>query len=76
MLVDCGGQGEKMAAWQNAQVASSWTGGGSDSRGALMVGLVTGWTAAGGSTPAATPTARGSARRSSRNTRPGRTQER
>jgi hypothetical protein len=76
MLAGWGGQGEKMAAWQNAQVASSWTGGGSDSRGALIVGPVTGWTASGGSAPAATPTARGSARRSSRNTLPSRTQER
>jgi hypothetical protein len=72
MLVGCGAQGEKMAAWQNAQVASLWTGGGSDSRGALMVETVAFWTAPGGSAPAATPTARGRASRSSRIRRPGR----
>jgi hypothetical protein len=33
-----GAQGGKMAAWQKAQVASSCTGTGSDSRGALMTG--------------------------------------
>ena len=34
-----GAHGGKMAAWQKAQVASLWTGAGSDSRGALMLGV-------------------------------------
>jgi len=37
MATGCGAQGGKIAAWQNAQVASLCTGWGSDSRGALMV---------------------------------------
>src|SRR6476660_10307680 len=70
MLVGCGAQGENMAAWQNAQVASLWTGGGRDSRGGLMVGPDANRATAGGSAPAATPTTNGRASRSSRSRRP------
>jgi hypothetical protein len=61
-----------MAAWQKAQVASLWTGTGSDWRGALMAAPAAGQLAGAGVclTPAAAPSNSGRVRSSSRSRRP------
>ena len=70
MLVGCGAQGGKMAAWQKAQVASLCTGVGSDSRGVPMVEVEAVRVAGRCCARLAPPRTSGRAMRSSRSNRP------